>query len=64
VTLCGPNLSLQILTLRRKLNYMFKVLTGNVTGHYALDLRNSQHRDVGMFITGFHFSQSVPGNGE
>lgn len=37
----------QILSLRRKLNYLFKVLTGNVTGHYLLDLRNEQHRTVG-----------------
>lgn len=33
--------------MRRKLNYLFKVLTGNVTGHYMLDLRNEQHRCTG-----------------
>ena len=43
-------LFLQILSLRRKLNYLFKVLTGNVTGHYLLDLRNEQHRTVGQYL--------------
>jgi hypothetical protein len=39
----------QILTLRKKLNYMFRVLTGTVTGHYVLDLRNENHRAVGEY---------------
>jgi len=42
-----PLLLLQILSMRRKLNYLFKVLTGSVTGHYLLDLRNEQHRCTG-----------------
>lgn len=38
---------LQLVFLRKKLSYVYNVLTGRVTGHYCLDLSNSWHRYAG-----------------
>ena len=37
-----------LVKMRKRLGYMFKVLTGNVTGHYFLKLKNPLHRDVAL----------------
>lgn len=38
---------LQIVWLRKKMNYLFKVLIGNVNGHYILDLSDHKARLAG-----------------
>jgi len=37
-----------LVQMRHRLGYMFKVLTGNVTGHYFLKLKHPLHREVAL----------------
>ena len=37
-----------LVKMRKRLGYMFKVLTGNVTGHYFLKLKYPLHREVAL----------------
>jgi hypothetical protein len=37
-----------LVEMRKRLGYMFKVLTGNVTGHYFLKLKYPLHREVAL----------------
>lgn len=41
----------QILQLRKRLGYVFNVITGNVTGHYFLDLSDTLHRKARKLFT-------------
>jgi Ran GTPase-activating protein (RanGAP) involved in mRNA processing and transport len=43
----------ELVYLRKKLGVAFKVLTGNVTGHYFLDLTNSLHRFAAIRLAAY-----------